>query len=223
MYQVSLRYFGITFLIIMTCNIQAKEAMNWSVTHWPPLLILKGENAGNGRYDVFLKYFEQQMPQYTHQSIDTNWTRVWRDIKAGKKICNMLALKNSERQDIALFSKPAGITLSNRIIMRESTYKQLGQPQKMALTELFNHPHLKGVIESSRSYTPVLDSLIKNKLQASNLEARKTNSVQLLKMLLMKRFDYMIEYPYIADYLYRGTPQTPVTILTWSTKFRQPS
>jgi uncharacterized protein (TIGR02285 family) len=199
-------------LLFVALNLQAKEKMIWSIIHWPPLMILQGEDAGKGRFDHFLKLFQAQMPQYEHQTIEMNWNRVWFDIKAGKNVCNIMSLKNAARTEFALFSKPGNVTLSNRIILKQARYEALGKPASLSISELINDPILKGAIESSRSYTQALDKILDEKTEESNMKRYVTNSVQLMKMLVAGRFDYLIEYPFIASYLLKGINKTDAKI-----------
>ncbi len=199
-------------LLFVALNLQAKEKMVWSVIHWPPLMILEGENAGKGRFDNFLKLFQAQMPQYTHKTVEMNWNRVWADIKAGKDVCNIMSLKNAARSEFALFSKQASVTLSNRIILKQGTYEALGKPTSLSVSKLINDSKLSGAIESSRSYTQALDKIIDAKSDKSKMKRYVTNSVQLMKMLIAERFDYLIEYPFIASYLFDGINKTDTKI-----------
>ena len=191
-------------LFFVISQLQAKEKMVWSVIHWPPLMILEGENVGKGRSDLFLKMFQGQMPQYEHHTIEMNWNRVWVDIKAGKNVCNIMSLKNAARTEIALFSEPASVILSNRIIFKQGTYDALGKPASISIEQLINDPTLDGAIESSRSYTQALDKIINAKPKKSNMKRYVTSSVQLMKMLVADRFDYLVEYPFIASYSLNG-------------------
>lgn len=205
---------GLWYLLIAASVTHAKEQMNWSVINWPPLMILQGENTGEGRYDLFLDLLQQQMPQYQHSKIEMNWNRVWTDIKAGKKVCNIMSLKNNKRTQFALFSNPSSVTLSNRIILKASTYELLGKPASLSISELANHSKLSGAIESSRSYTQALDKLIDERSEHSKLKHYVTNSVQLMKMLTVGRFDYLIEYPFIASYLLKGMDKPNTKIIS---------
>ncbi len=199
-------------LLIAVSHLQAKEKMVWSITHWPPLMILNGEDAGKGRFDVILKQFQAHMPQYQHITIEMNWNRVWSDIKRGKNVCNILSLKNEQRAEIAYFSKPSNVTLSNRIILKQSTFEYMGKPASLSLQDLIESPDIEGAIESSRSYTQALDKVISEKREKSTLKRYVTSSVQLMKMLVAERFDYLIEYPYIASYLLRSVNKADAKI-----------
>jgi uncharacterized protein (TIGR02285 family) len=154
----------------------------------------------------------KNMPQYQHNTQQMNWSRVWQSMEKGQPICNVLALKTAQREKIAIFSLPHSITLSNRIIMREETFKALGEPTVLSLAELMQKVQLKGSIESSRSYTSDLDAIINRGMTDSNLTRLTLNPVRMMKMLLVGRFDYLIEYPYTAHYLKTKNAQLPANI-----------
>lgn len=203
--------FLLSALLPVSC-LEAQEKMVWSINHWPPLTILEGEDAGKGRFDLLLKQFQMNMPQYQHSTTEMNWNRVWSDIKVGKNVCHMLALKNEKRLQIAYFSKPSSVTLPNRVIMKQSTYESLGEPKSLSLSRLIEQPELKGAIESSRSYTQVLDRIIAKRSEDSELKRYVTSSVQLMKMLAADRFDYLLEYPFIASYMLKDINKPDVRI-----------
>lgn len=56
---------------------RAKDTLNWQKVNWPPYQILQGEDAGKGKFDVYIKLFQEQLPQYNHQNIELNWSRFW--------------------------------------------------------------------------------------------------------------------------------------------------
>ena len=190
----------------------AKEQLTWAVVHWPPIMILTGKDKGLGRYDIYLKLFKKHMPMYEHSSREMNWKRMWSGIKKGHKICNILAFKTPERELTTEFSIPSSITLPNRIILKKSSLKSLGSPESISIVELMHNPALSGVLQSARSYSPILDRLLDKHEQGSNISRSLVDAEHLIKMLLRGRFDYMIEYPYIVNYLAKKQPQLQVEL-----------
>ncbi len=191
-----------------------KEQLTWAVVHWPPIMILTGKDKGLGRFDIYLKLFQKHMPMYEHSSREMNWKRMWSGIKKGHKICNILAFKTTERAKTTEFSIPSSITLPNRIILRKSSLEALGSPESISIVELMNNPALSGVLQSARSYSTILDRLLEKHEQGSNISRSLVDAEHLIKMLLRGRFDYMIEYPYIANYLAKKQPQLQVELIS---------
>ena len=188
-----------------------KEPLTWAVVHWPPIMILEGKDKGLGRYDIYLKLFQKHMPMYEHSNREMNWKRIWSGIKKGHKICNLLAFKSAERELTTEFSIPSFITLPNRIILKKSRLESLGSPESISIVELMHNPALSGVLQSARSYSPILDQLLDKHEQDSNISRSLVDAEHLIKMLLRRlgRFDYLIEYPYIANYLTKKQQSQP--------------
>jgi uncharacterized protein (TIGR02285 family) len=206
--------YGFTFLSLCLTfnNPLAKEAMNWSVIHWPPIMILEGPDQGKGRFDVYLELVKKHMPQYAHSTQKMNWKRIWQTMQKGENVCNVLSLKTAKREQFAYYSLPNSVTLPNRIIMKDETFEQLGKPESLSLVDLTKNPTLIGNIEASRSYTPAIDKILTDHQSGSNIQRVTINPVQLMKMLLVGRFDYLIEYPYTAHYLKTKNPQLSAQI-----------
>ena len=190
-------------LLFNSAHVWAKPILTWGVLHWPPLMILKGEDKGQGRYDLYLKLFQEQMTGYEHVNQEMNWKRQWRDIKNGQPICNILSFKNPARELIAEFSYPTSITLPNRIIVKKQLFEHLGKPTSLSFVELMANKQYSGILQFSRSYTATLDLLLEAHEEGSNITRSSVDSEHLVKMLLIGRFDYLVEYPYIANYLAR--------------------
>ena len=82
--------------VLMFSDLAAKETLTWQVIHWPPFQMLKGADKGQGRYDALLALYEANLPQYEHRTVEMNWARLWAEIKEGKNICNMFAIKTDD-------------------------------------------------------------------------------------------------------------------------------
>jgi uncharacterized protein (TIGR02285 family) len=188
----------------------AKETIDWMTVDWPPVMILDGEDKGKGRFDILLQLYQDNLPQYNHQSSLNNFTRYWHSAKNGQPTCNILALKNSERQEYMHYSIPSAITLPNSIIMKQDSFVKLGSPSSYSLVDLILDKRFLGILESGRSYSTQIDVLLKKHQEASNLIQGVNSAKQLLQMLELGRVDYIIEYPYISGYLRsKHMSQTP--------------
>ncbi len=94
----------------------AKDKITWLITHWPPWMILEGEDAGTGPFNHILKIAQENLPQYEHKTVKMNWARYWLDVEHGEQVCNIFAYRNPKREKIAYFSEPHIFVLSNSII-----------------------------------------------------------------------------------------------------------
>lgn len=180
---------------------RAKDTILWQKVDWPPYQILKGEDADKGRFDLYIDLFQKQLPQYEHQNIEMNWSRFWKDVKAGKHVLNSMAIKTDERAKFALFSKVICIALPQRIIMKRSTLLKMGNPDSISLTDFIRTPNIHGILEQSRSYSSQLDEILNKDGIETNFERKAIDVKHIFKMISAGRADYTIEYPIVADYL----------------------
>ena len=180
---------------------RAKDIVNWQNVNWPPFQILRGEEAGKGRFDVLIKIFQDHLPQYEHQNIEMNWARFWEGVNAGKHVLNSMAIKTEERSQYTEFSDVMTFTLPHRIIMKKSTIEKLGNPESVTLAEFLKDGRIKGILEQKRSYSAKLDGILKEHEAGANYERKTLEISHILKMILSDRIDYTIEYPLVVNYL----------------------
>lgn len=85
---------GITCLVT-TVYAEEKDTITWFSAHWPPLMMLKGEDKGNGRVDMRLQLYKSHLPQYKHKQLEMSWGRFWHDIQSQKKNLQPYAFKKT--------------------------------------------------------------------------------------------------------------------------------
>jgi uncharacterized protein (TIGR02285 family) len=180
---------------------RAKDTLYWQKVNWPPYQILHGEDAGKGRFDVYIDLFQKQLPQYDHQNVEMNWSRFWHDVKTGKHILNSMAIKTDQRSQYAVFSQVISFALPHRIIMARSTLEKLGNPGSVALVDFIKDKRLRGVLEQTRSYSPPLDDVLKQGGAVANFVRQVVDAEHIFKLIASGRADYTIEYPVVAEYL----------------------
>ncbi len=180
---------------------RAKDTLYWQKVNWPPYQILQGEDAGKGRFDVYINLFQEQLPQYDHQNVEMNWSRFWLDVKAGKHVLNSMAIQTDERSQIAYFSQVISFALPHRIIMKRSTLEKMGNPESVALADIINNASIHGILEQKRSYSTQLDDILNKGGTETNFDRKAIDVEHIFKMILAGRADYTIEYPIVVDYL----------------------
>ncbi len=188
-------------IIFMPLNSRAKDIVYWQNVNWPPFQILRGKDAGMGRFDLILKLFQDRLHQYEHHNTEMNWSRYWEEVKAGKHILNCMAIKTPERSQYTVFSNVVTFTLPHRIIMRKSKIEQLGLPRSLTLAEFLMDERFHGVIEQKRSYSNTLDAILIEKEAGGNFARKTLEGGQILNMIVAGRMDYTIEYPFVVDYV----------------------
>ncbi len=192
----------ITLITVFFCfNLSyAKEKITWMVLDWPPWMIIDGKDKGNGRFNHILKIAQENLPEYDHITERMNWARFWHEVENNKNLCYTFGLKSVKREKIVYYSSPHTFVLPNAIIMKKETAQILGNPKSYSIVQLLNEKKLKGYAEKNRSFTKKVDSLIKDHEPASNLTRVSESAESLVKMVMMGRVDYTIEYPIVVSY-----------------------
>lgn len=187
------------FLFVFDLN--AKELLTWQVVHWPPFQMLEGPDKGHGRYDALLELYIANLPQYEHKTATMNWARFWNEIKEGKKICNMFAIKTDQRAAYSVFSRPLSIGLPIRIIMRKSSIETLGSQNPISIIALLKDRRFRGLLIEKRSYYPTIDKFLNSDASFYNVKRLALPEESIIQMVLAGRADYTLEYSYVAHYI----------------------
>lgn len=180
---------------------RAKDTVYWLKIDWPPFQILKGEDAGKGRFDRLNKLLQEHLDQYEHENIEMNWARYWQEVKEGNHILNSMAIKTEERLHYTIYSDPVSFSLPHRIIMAKSKIDKMGNPESVSLTEFLTDSQYSGILEQGRSYAATLDSELEKREIEGNYLRKPLDVEQILNMIISGRVDYTIEYPLIVDYM----------------------
>ena len=191
----------ITF-IFFTVSSYAKDEITWQKIHWPPLMVLDG-NQVKGEYGLLLELLQKNLPEYDHRSPTMPWSRFWHDVKEGKHLCNIMAYKNADREKFTEFTVPFSIFSSNVIIMRKKTLKRLGlvETEAFSLVKLMKMRGVKGLLEKSRSYSAPIDKLLETHESQSSIKRSSIKAASTVPMVLLGRTDYILEYPIVASYI----------------------
>lgn len=187
--------------LLFTAPVNAeKEELRWAAVHWPPWMILEGPDKGQGIIDGLMAQMSAQLPQYQHIQEPINWGRYWLEASKGTHICNMMSQKTPEREKLAYFSTPSGVYRHIALIIRTDDLDDWGNPEAISLASVMQNPKIKGIVESARSYGPLIDRVLKQQ-QNSNLESRALPPGSIIEMLQLGRIDYTIEFPAVVKYL----------------------
>ena len=191
----------------------AKEKITWMVLDWPPWMIIDGEDKGAGRFNHILDIAQKHLPEYEHVTERMNWARFWHEVENNNNLCYTFGLKSGKREKIAYYSAPHTIVLPNAIIMKKETAELLGNPASYSIVKLLEEDTIQGYAEKNRSFTNKVDLLIKNHGNRFNLTRVSETPESLIKMVIMGRIDYTIEYPIVATY-YQEKLDAPGTLVS---------
>ena len=189
--------------ILVTSPVSSKETITWMILDWKPWMILEGEDKGRGRFNHILKMAQEHLPEYHHVMEKMNWARFWHEVENGKNLCYPFGLKSGKREKIVYYSAPHTFVLPNAVTMKKTTAKRLGDPESISIVDLLKNRDYKGYAEKNRSFTKKVDLILKKHEPGSNLRRVSESPESLVKMVLMGRVDYTIEYPIVSEYYQR--------------------
>ncbi len=180
------------------------KTITWEFANEPPTSFEK-----NGKYVGFgieiIKDIQNKMPQYKHQlRMVGNYKRLVKELKYGSLTCAINLFKTKERLEYMYFSKvPMFFSFDLQIVLRKTTFEELGKPKKISLKQLLNMKNLKFGTSFGRTYSKNIRNILKEYEGNSNIFSYAQSNVasSLLKMLVRNRFDYMFLYPEEAFYL----------------------
>jgi uncharacterized protein (TIGR02285 family) len=180
---------------ILTLQCFADE-VKWLVADWPPYQYQQGDEYLGYSLDtlrVVLKY----LPQHQHSFQISNYKRRHSKFKQQDKVCTFGISKSIERQHYMHFSQPAELYFPIQIFMREETYQSLNKPKKASLQTLLIKKQGTLAITPGVVYSAEVDQLVKEKRFSESIfiNATKSISKNLYTMLLLKRIDFLLDWP----------------------------
>ncbi|MBF0280437.1 MAG: TIGR02285 family protein [SAR324 cluster bacterium] len=191
----------VLLMVIQSGALMAKEIIHWYQSDSPPFIILRGPDKGTGSIDSVIKFFQERIPQYEHKNALSNLVRFEKQAKNGENWCHAWLLKTAEREKFLFYSDPATLVLPSHLIIKKENLALFGSQNQVSLEKIFKNKRIKGRVARSRSYGKKIDSLIERYKDVSNLKLVSQKEIQVLKMLLLDRIHYTINYPVVADYL----------------------
>lgn len=180
----------------------AKDTITWMKYVWAPIYIQQGPFQGQGNADAILKFLQDSLPEYEHKAVLANPARAIGEMREGKPVCMVGTLKTAEREEFLYFSIPIGITLPNAILIKKSNVERFGTAESLSLAHVLQQKQWVGGVVKGRSYTPAVDAILNQHKGQSNLfEFPGIDAAGLLQMLQLDRVHYVIEYPWVAEFL----------------------
>lgn len=195
-----MKWISLITLLLFSFSASTKEAMKWSVMQWPPIMFLTGENKGKGTIEWYLDYFQKNLVQYDHENSEMNFARVYLDLQKGNHFCHPFSIKTPDREKFVIYSKPYFIAVSPKLFMTRKTWDELGRPEKYSFEKIIKDARFKGIVESNRSFTQKLDTIVDAGEQIGNLKRYVLKSESIIQMMIRNRIQYTVEYPLAVDY-----------------------
>lgn len=199
-----------SFLILCVCcysAVASAQRLNWVWLHFPPAFIGEGPLKNQGIVSRWLPQLQTEaMAEFTHQFQHMTPARAWQTMKEGELLCHPAALYDEKRAELAAFSLPWNLVPNKAILIRKEDAERLFSGQKtISVTELFARRDLRLGLLQDQNYYVQIDRWLKDsdaRKQALQLSNKQPVSA-LYHLLLNRRIDYMLEYPWVGGYIKR--------------------
>ena len=187
-----------------TGAVLAKDKINWLRFDYPPMYIVEGEHAGQGYMDNILGLLIENLPDYDHSVRVANLSRIMSELEQGNDVCIASLFVNKERQRLGWISKGNTTFLPPvQLVFRAEDapkFHKFGSPA--SLEKVIQDPSLILGVSDRMSYGKRIDQVVAAHSNQPNvfLRSGKDVGLGLHEMLLKKRINYTINYPWAAAY-----------------------
>ncbi|WP_342617471.1 TIGR02285 family protein [Rhodoferax sp. GW822-FHT02A01] len=196
--------------VVPTSHAQTPQlTITWMLWDSAPGVIFSDGKPTAGYVFSITKLLTDAWPEAQHRLVRTTIENAWSNLDRGLEACYASALITPERERNYYMTQTL-VVPSLAIVARPEAVSRLPKNSKgeVLAAELFDSQELRGILATNRSYTALLDALLKSRAEGSNISYAKqlSGSSNILQMLAGNRGDYTIEYATAA--LYQGT-RTP--------------
>lgn len=184
-------------VLLFTVNIFAQETENkqniiWLQNQRPPWMINSGKSRNKGYGDKIRQHFEKVLNNYKHKIVPVNPSRFVKEMNKYDNLCYGPVTKVDFIVDKFYWSKALYAVPKQKIIVLESTFKQLGSPKKISMEKLLsNQNYIFGKLANLNHY-PMKKFKKQKNIQEISTSDSTTN---LLSMLQKKRIDWIYDFP----------------------------
>jgi uncharacterized protein (TIGR02285 family) len=191
----------LTGLFISPSSSRAEERLVWLKFDYPPLYIAQGDYTGQGILDVILDRIITALPEYRHEIRFVNLSRAMSELERGKNLCTAALFHSPQRERIGLFSQnPTTFLSSLKLVVRKGEEERFstGSKNPPPLSDLLTDSGLHLGVSANMSYGESVDSAIKEVHNPEDVFVRGGKDIGkgLLEMVLKKRIDFTIGYPW---------------------------
>jgi polar amino acid transport system substrate-binding protein len=196
----------------------AKDAIVWGRFNTAPNMITEGPDKGQGTFDLVRAVLEKRLVEYEHKQVIAPFPRIFHEIKNGSGWCFVGGSKSVEREQFALFSVPAVITLPHKVIVRKDALQRFGKAP-VSLEKLLKTPGLRITTLRERSINPVVDAL----LRLYPPPEHHSDFNESIQMLLAGRLDYLVETAVVVEYFTRQNGRAGELVELGIREYSEPS
>lgn len=218
----------IVLLFLMPFRAAAdKETITWLKIDFPPIYITDGPHVGEGVADRIIDLFIDRLSDYEHIVRVANLSRIHTDLKLGTNVCTPTMFVTAERKEFGIYSKnPTTFLPPLQLIIRaEDAAKFTRGGADLSLDDLLDAPDLILGVAAGVSYGKKVDRVISGRQGAANLFIRQSGGDVLnglMEMVLKKRIDYTISYPWAVSYSATPEDVNRLTFIPFSEAGRHP-
>ena len=202
--------FKITFAVLsLAADISHAEEMMWGIpNYFPPEFIFENDKPSGGVSDVLLELINERMGGVQSKYIRMSTPRRLSDLKNGEHICMPGLIKTAERERFAYFVLTS-LNTPLQIVTRKNLINKfkLNSNGEVSPMALFSDKNFTGIIDKSRSYTELIDSMIKNLNNGQLVQSwGYSSNLSNFKIIAVGRADYTIEYEHVFNYNVKQSP-----------------
>lgn len=201
----------VAMLCVGTTYAQQSQAIDdentiyWAKPGFEPLYIPSGALRNSGIGDLTISAIGKLLPQYQHKTMRANYIRVISELRRSSKVCAVLH-KTPEREEFSHFSNPLVIIPSYQVYIHSSEKEQFENlpgwnEGKVSLNDLLSsRMGLRMAQTPSHSYGEDRDKIIRKNRKNLDIVYGYAGQKSLIKMLLAKRVDLILEFPWVVNH-----------------------
>lgn len=198
------RLLATVFLLHLGAGVHAQPPpeITWLTMEFPPFFIHRGDQAGKGIADGVMRVLEDRMPGWRHHQQVANTAQIVARIRAGERVCSAAYIRTPQRERFMEFSVPDLMLPPNGITIRRSDLDDFGGGGPVSLTRLLDDGELRLGLAQGRSYGKEIDAILERHRQSRHVYSRLGDDIYqtLFDMLLRDGVDYIVGYPYEAEF-----------------------
>ncbi|MBT3368084.1 MAG: TIGR02285 family protein [Nitrospina sp.] len=216
--NVLISAYGLVVFLVLLCPLSgfSQDTITWLKVDFPPVSIPEGKDAGEGIMDKIVDLMISDLPGYQHKSRVANIKRIMTEFEQGQDACAGGFIITEERSEIGYFSKyPSTFLPPVQIVIRREDKKLFETSGMPSLEDLLRNKSLKLGLSSKMAYGKKIDSLVEKHKAKANIFFRHGDDIakSLLRMLLKKRIDYTIAYPWMVEYMLKPEQVDKITFI----------
>lgn len=190
------RHVAVCVLLAWVGGVHAADPITWAMNDYPPHWILEGPNQDQGTMQLVLALLKEHLGAHEHVHVQAEVPRILQEIKEGNHWCWVGPFRTPEREAYAVFSLPVSLRTPDQILVNKDRLAEFEALGPLSLARLLSHATLRTSFQPGRAYSAATKALLERYPQARYRSAY----IGPIRMLLLHRLDYLIEYPLVAFY-----------------------